>query len=124
MIRRAVDSDVPAENASRFQQPLGIPFGYPTVSTAPTTTGYSWCPLFPAGPKSSPSVPPCLCGESRSCQFTSGSGRPGDHGTLACSILASNAGRSTSSNCLNLGRIAANSISAISNARRWVAVGP
>ena len=44
MIRRAVDSAAPAENASRFLQPLGIPFGYPTDSTAPTTTGYSWCP--------------------------------------------------------------------------------
>jgi hypothetical protein len=50
MIRRAVDSDVPAENASRFQQPLGMPLGHPTASTAPTMTGYSWCPLFPAGP--------------------------------------------------------------------------
>ena len=44
MIRRAVDSAVPAENALRFPQPLGIPFGYPTDTTAPTKTGYSCCP--------------------------------------------------------------------------------
>ncbi len=50
MIRQAVDSVVPAENASRFQQPLGIPSGYPTDPTAPTTTGYSWCPFYRAGP--------------------------------------------------------------------------
>ena len=50
MIRQAVDSVVPAENASRFQQPLGIPFGFPTDPKAPTTTGYSWCPFYRAGP--------------------------------------------------------------------------
>ena len=44
MILQAVDSAVPAENAPRFQQPLGKPFGFPTDSTATTTTRYSWCP--------------------------------------------------------------------------------
>ncbi len=61
MIRRAVDSDVPAENASRFQQPLGMPLGHPTASTAPTMTGYSWCPLFPAGPDASWTLRGPLC---------------------------------------------------------------
>lgn len=44
MIDQAVDSAVPAENATRFQQSLGKPFGFPTDSTATTTTRYSWCP--------------------------------------------------------------------------------
>ena len=57
MNRQAVDSDVPAENALRFQQPLGMPSGHPTATTAPTMTGYSWCPLFPTGPN--------LCGRLR-----------------------------------------------------------
>jgi len=43
VIRTAVDSAVSAENASRLQQPLGKPSGFPTDPTAPTT-GYSWCP--------------------------------------------------------------------------------
>jgi len=44
MIHPAMDSAVAAENASRFQQPLGKPFGFPTDSTATTTTRYSRCP--------------------------------------------------------------------------------
>ena len=44
MIHLAMDSAVSAENASRFQQPLGKPSGFPTDSTATTTTRYSWCP--------------------------------------------------------------------------------
>ena len=44
MIHPTVDSAVPAENAARFQQPLGKPSGFPTDSTATTTTRYSWCP--------------------------------------------------------------------------------
>ena len=44
MIRPAVESAVPAENASRFPQSLGKPSGFPTAPTATTTTGYSWCP--------------------------------------------------------------------------------
>jgi len=44
MIHLAMDSAVSAENASRFQQPLGKPLGFPTDSTATTTTRYSRCP--------------------------------------------------------------------------------
>ena len=44
MIATAVDSAGPAENASRFQQALGKPFGFPTDPTATTTTRYSWGP--------------------------------------------------------------------------------
>jgi hypothetical protein len=44
MIHPAMDSAVSAENASRFQQPLGKPSGFPTDSTATTTTRYSRCP--------------------------------------------------------------------------------
>ena len=40
----AMDPAVSAENAARFQQPLGKPSGFPTVSTATTTTRYSRCP--------------------------------------------------------------------------------
>ena len=43
MIDPAMDSAVPAENASRFQQALGKPSGFPTDSTATTTTRYSGC---------------------------------------------------------------------------------
>ena len=32
MIHQAVDSAVSAENASRFQQPLGKPFGFTTIA--------------------------------------------------------------------------------------------
>jgi hypothetical protein len=45
MIYLAMESDVSAENASRLQQTLGKPRGFPTDPTATTTTGYSWCPL-------------------------------------------------------------------------------
>ena len=44
MIHLAMESDVSAENASRLQQTLGKPSGFPTDPTATTTTGYSWCP--------------------------------------------------------------------------------
>ena len=46
MIPRAVESAVPAENATRFPQPLGKPAdGFPTAPTTSTTTmGYSRCP--------------------------------------------------------------------------------
>ena len=46
MIPQAVESAVPAENASRLQQPLGKPAdGFPTAPTTSTTTmGYSRCP--------------------------------------------------------------------------------
>jgi hypothetical protein len=44
MIHPAMDSAVSAENASRFQQPLGKPSGFPTDSTTTTTTRYSRCP--------------------------------------------------------------------------------
>jgi hypothetical protein len=55
MIHPAMDSAVSAENASRFQQPLGKPSGFPTDSTTTTTTRYSTCPpkrgrsTFPMG---------------------------------------------------------------------------
>jgi hypothetical protein len=45
VIHPAVESDRAAENAPRFQQPFGKPYGFPTDPTATTTTGYSWCPL-------------------------------------------------------------------------------
>lgn len=44
MIGPAMEAAGSAENASRFQQPLGKPSGFPTASTASTTTGYSMCP--------------------------------------------------------------------------------
>ena len=44
MIHLAMESDVSAENASRLQQTLGKPCGFPTDSTASTTTRYSRCP--------------------------------------------------------------------------------
>lgn len=42
MTNQAMEAAVPAENASRFQQALGKPFGFPTAPTA-STTGYSTC---------------------------------------------------------------------------------
>ena len=50
MIHPTVDSALPAENATRFQQPLGKPSGFPTASTATTTTRYSRCPSNGTGP--------------------------------------------------------------------------
>jgi hypothetical protein len=46
VIPQAVESAVPAENASRLQQPLGKPAdGFPTAPTTSTTMmGYSRCP--------------------------------------------------------------------------------
>ena len=44
MIGPAMEAAGSAENASRFQQPLGKPSGFPTAPTASTTTGYSWYP--------------------------------------------------------------------------------
>ena len=58
MIRPAVESAVPAENAPRFPQPLGKPSGFPTAPTAATTTGYSWCP--PKRGRSAP-IPSSAC---------------------------------------------------------------
>ncbi len=60
MNRLAVDPDVAVEIALRFPQPLGKPSGFPTVSTATTTTGYSRTPLIGPGPLCA-SAPPRLC---------------------------------------------------------------
>ena len=59
MIHPAMDSAVSAENAPRFQQPLGKPSGFPTDSTATTTTRYSWCP-----PKRGRSTVALMCGQN------------------------------------------------------------